>query len=164
MNPPPNLKPLAAAQLLTATGTVAPETVVPGARTELVFSLPLPTGFTISPTSEWMVTLPPGFTLPAPGSAHTVSFFGLSPYQYDSVLSPPSMIGPTTAPIDDFPTGTLWVWSALNNMPEYSGITLQSSCSTSSIRRCGNDGKHVGANRWNGLEPMHLHRAAISNS
>lgn len=125
MNTPPIPRPGAAAQVLNAGGTVDPETTTAGARTELVFSLPLPAGFTISETSEWMVTLPPGFTLPSPASGRVVHFFGLAPYPYNAVLSPPSSMGPITEPIDDFPAGTLWVWSALNNMPQYGGITLQ---------------------------------------
>lgn len=125
MNLPPTLRPGSSAQILAASGTVDPETLVAGARTELIFSLPLPAGFTVSSTSEWMVILPPGFTLPGAASGRTVHFFGLAPYQYNAVLSPPSTMGPITAPIDSFPTGTLWVWSALNNTPEYSGITLQ---------------------------------------
>jgi hypothetical protein len=125
MNPPPILRPGSVAQVFNANGTVDPSTLVPGAVADLVFSLPLPAGFTISSTSEWMVTLPPGFTLPTPGSGSGVNFFGLAPYAYNALCSPPSTMGPITAPIDDFPAGTLWVWSSLNNASQYSGITLQ---------------------------------------
>lgn len=124
MSLPPNLQLGPAAQILTATGTVDPETPVAGARTDLAFSLPLSAGFTVSSTSEWMVTLPPGFTLPAAGSGSPVNFFGLAPYSYNAFLNPPSTMGPITAPIDDFPAGTLWVWSSLNNTPQYSGTTV----------------------------------------
>ena len=125
MNIPPISRPGAAAQIINADGTVDPMTTSPGSITELVFSLPLPPGFIVSETSEWMVTLPPGFTLPGSSSGQAVNFFGLSPYPYNAVLNPPSTIGPTTEPVDNAPVGTLWVWSALNNMPPYGGITLQ---------------------------------------
>lgn len=125
MNLPPILKPDAAAQILTATGTVDPARPYSGASNDLTFTLPLPAGFTVSATSAWMVTLPPGFTLPDASSGQSPSFFGLSPYQYNSVNNPPSTLGPFSAPVDGAPAGTIWVWSALNNAPTYSGITLQ---------------------------------------
>lgn len=119
------LKPGAAAQTLTATGTVDPARPTPGASNDLTFSLPLPAGFTISATSSWMVTLPPGFTLPSASSGQGVNFFGLAPYSYNAVTNPPSTLGPFDAPIDGSPAGTIWVWSTLNNASPYSGITLQ---------------------------------------
>jgi hypothetical protein len=125
MNLPPPLRSSPAAQTLTATGTVDPESLFPSTRTELTFSLPLPAGFTVSGTSAWMVTLPTGFTLPGSASGESVNFFGLAPYEYNAVLNPPSTIGPLSEPTDGFPAGTLWVWSALNNQQTYTGITLQ---------------------------------------
>jgi hypothetical protein len=125
MNLPPMLQPGAAAQILDATGTVSPARILPGVSNDLTFSLPLPAGFTVSATSSWMVTLPPGFTLPDPSSGRSVSFFGLAPYSYNAVNNPPSTLGPFTAPIDGSPAGTIWVWSTVNNSPTYSGITLQ---------------------------------------
>ncbi|HVX29043.1 MAG TPA: hypothetical protein VHA53_01080, partial [Nitrolancea sp.] len=110
--------------MLNATGTVDPEYLNPGICSELVFSLPLPSGFTISGSSEWMVTLPPGFTLPASTSGSSVSFFGLSPYQSNAINYPPQTMGPITEPIDSYPAGTLWVWSELNNQQPYGNITL----------------------------------------
>jgi hypothetical protein len=125
MNLPPMLKSGAAAQVLNATGTVDPASLFPGTSNELTFSLPLPAGFTVSATSDWMVTLPPGFTLPSASSGQGVNFFGLAPYAYNAVTNPPSTLGPFAAPIDGSPAGTLWVWSTLNNAAAYSGITLQ---------------------------------------
>lgn len=125
MNLPPMLKSAATAQALTATGTVDPASVFAGTSNELTFSLPLPAGFTVSATSAWMVTLPPGFTLPSASSGRAVNFFGLAPYAYNAVSNPPSTLGPFSAPVDDAPAGTIWVWSALNNASAYSGITLQ---------------------------------------
>lgn len=125
MNLPPSLRSNPATPPLAAAGTVDPETLVPGALTELVFFLPLPAGFTVPGTSEWMVTLPPGFTLPSSASGESVSFFGLAPYQENAILNPPSSEGPTTGPVGPYPTGTLWVWSVLNNVSPYTGITLK---------------------------------------
>jgi hypothetical protein len=110
--------------MINATGTVDPEELFPGVVSELVFTLPLPAGFTISASSEWMVTLPPGFTLPASSTGDSVSFFGLSPYQSTAINNPPQTMGPITEPIDSFPAGTLWVWIELNNQQPYGNITL----------------------------------------
>ena len=115
----------AAQQVYSLPGTVVPTDGGAGVTNGIMFTLPLPSGFTISSTSVWGVTLPPGFTLPPAGSGSSVSFFGLDPYPYNPTLSPPSTLGPVTQPVAGFPTGTLWVWSTLNNQPEYTGITLQ---------------------------------------
>ena len=125
MNLPPSLRTGLVAHTQNLAGTVDPETLVPGALTELVFTCPLPSGFVVSPTAEWMVTLPPGFTLPAATSGSPVSFFALAPYQENAILNPPSTEGPSMGPMGPFPAGTLWVWSALNNAPTYTGFTLQ---------------------------------------
>lgn len=119
------LQPGAAARILNAAGKVSPARILPGVSNDLTFSLRLPAGFTVSATSSWMVTLPPGFTLPIGSSGQGVNFFGLAPYAYNAVTNPPSTLGPFTSPIDGSPAGTLWVWSTLNNASAYSGMTLQ---------------------------------------
>ncbi len=110
--------------MVQANGAMTVQTTGAGATNVFIFSLPLPSGFTMSTVSELIVQAPPGFTFPAANSGNSVSFNALAPFTPPEMSNPPTLAGPAPSAGWNFPQGTLFAWTGLNGGQEYSNITL----------------------------------------
>ena len=124
MPPKLPLETISGAAAVQANGTMTVQTTGAGLTNVFIFSLPLPSGFTISTATQLLVQAPPGFTFPAATSGSSVSFFALAPYSPPDMSNPPTLAGPEAHAGWNFPQGTLFAWTGLTGSQEYSNITL----------------------------------------